>query len=267
MAIITRPKTDSSHWYDHTGKPCHTQQTKDGDVRPTTIRDARKLKLIPSVTNVLGVISKEALTTWKVNQAIMATLKHKPADGEADDTYCKRIASISQEQVFQAADLGKAIHAGIEDWINEGKLPEDDAIRASVEPVVDWIKKVGITVKASEKILVDLKHGYAGTADLLFTYADGKGCGVIDFKTRKSEAGKKMQAWNTEPLQLAAYAHTAWTEARLDDCLMANILISTTEPGRFEVVKHSEPEKHFRAFKNALGMWSYLKGYEWEGVG
>ena len=267
MAIITRPKTDSSHWYDRDGKPCHTQPTKDGtDVRPTTIRDARKMGLIPSVTNVLGVISKEALTTWKVNQAIMATLDHRINEGEAHDTYCKRIAAISQEQVYEAADLGKAIHAGIEDWINEGKMPQDEKIAASVQPVVDWIQKTGIKVQASEKILVDTRHGYAGTADLLFLYGNkGQGCGVIDFKTRKSETGKKMQAWNTEPLQLAAYAHTAWGVERLADCLIANILISTTEPGRFEVVKHLDPPKHFRAFLASLKMWQYLKGYEWEG--
>jgi hypothetical protein len=266
MAIITRPKTDSSHWYDKDGKPCHTQPTKEGnDVRPTTIRDARKLGLIPSVTNVLNVISKDALTTWKVNQAIMASLKHGINEGEAEENYCKRIAAISTEQVFEAADRGRAIHAGIEEWINEGKLPDEPEMLASVRPVVDWIQKTGIKVQASERILVDLKHGYAGTADLLFMYGNqGQGCGVIDFKTRKSEQGKKMQAWNTEPLQLAAYAHTAWGVDKLEDCLIANILISTTEPGRFEVVKHAEPPKHFRAFLAALKMWQYLKGYEWE---
>lgn len=264
MAIITRPKTDASHWYDREGKPCHTQQTKEGDQRPTTIRDARKLGLIPSVTNVLSVIAKEALTTWKVNQAIMTATKYAKAEGETDDTYCKRIASISQEQVYEAADLGKAIHSGIEGWINNGDLPDDKEIRACVEPVIDWIQKVGIKVQASEKVLVDLTHGYAGTADLLFTYGNGKGCGVIDFKSRKSTAGKKMEAWNTEPLQLAAYAHTAWGIDKLDGCLMANVLISTTEPGRFEVVKHAEPERHFGAFKSALKMWQYLKGYEFQ---
>lgn len=266
MAIITRPKTDSSHWYDREGKPCHTQLTKEGDVRPTNIRDARKLGLVPSVTNVLGVIAKEALTTWKVNQAILTATKHAKNEGEADDTYCKRIASISQEQVFEAADLGKAIHAGIENWINNGELPDDKDIRVCVEPVIDWIQSVGIKVVASEKILVDLEHGYAGTADLLFTYGDGKGVGVLDFKSRKSTAGKKMESWNTEPLQLAAYANTAWGAGKLGGCLMANVLISTTEPGRYEIVKHAEPERHFGAFKAALRMWSYLKGYQYEAV-
>lgn len=264
MAIITRPKTDASHWYDREGKPCHTQQTKEGDQRPTTIKDARKLGLIPSVTNVLSIISKEALTTWKVNQAILTTLKHKPEDGESDDTYCRRVASISQEQVYEAADLGKQIHAAIENYLKHGTTPDRDLLPYTF-PVLDWIMTKAMKVKATEKILVDLKHGYAGTADLLFEFGVN-GCGVIDFKTRKSKEGEKMRTWDTEPLQLAAYAKTAFGDDRLDDCLIANVLISTTEPGRFEVVKHADPRKHFDAFRSALKMWQYLKGYKWESV-
>ena len=267
MAIITRPKTDSSHWYTLEGKPMHTVPTADGkDTRPTNVRDARKLHLAPSVTNVLGVLAKEQLATWKVNQAILCSLVNPKGQQEPEDSYCKRISSMSMEQVFDAAALGSSIHAGIEMFLKDGSEP-DEQVAPYVKPVTDWILSKSLKVHACEKILVDAKYGYAGTADLLFKFgSDGQGFGVIDFKTRKSEPGKKMSSWDTEPLQLAAYAHTAWGEEALPDCLIANILISTTEPGRFEVVKHTDPHKHFDAFIATLKVWRYMKKYEWEPV-
>lgn len=267
MAIITRPKADSSHWYLLDGKPFHTVPTADGtDTRPTTVRDARKFGAVPSVTNVLAVIAKESLSTWKINQAIITGLHNPKAAEEPEDTYCKRISSMAMEQVFDAADLGKAIHAGIENFLRDGTKP-DEAVMEYVDPVCRWILSKQIKVHACEKILVDAEHGYAGTADLLFKYGDaGQGCGVIDFKTRKSKEGEKMRAWDTEPLQLAAYSNTAWGRDALPNCQIANILISTTEPGRFEVVKHAEPDKHFEAFLSALKLWRYMKKYDWEPV-
>jgi hypothetical protein len=65
MAIITKPSTNGSHWYALDGKPVHTLPTKDGDgVRPTTIRDARKMGLLPSVTNIISQWDKPQLTRW-----------------------------------------------------------------------------------------------------------------------------------------------------------------------------------------------------------
>lgn len=265
MAIITRPKTDSSHWYLLDGSPFHTVPTADGtDVRPTTVKDARKFKAVPSVTNVLNVIAKESLVTWKVNQAIITGLHNAKAADEPEDTYCKRISSMAMEQVFDAADLGKAIHAGIESYLKNGTPPDKD-VAEYVNPVIKLITSTPIKVHALEKILVNAEYGYAGTADLLFKYGDdGLGCGVIDFKTRKSKPDEKMRSWDTEPLQLAAYAYTAWGKEQLPTCRISNILISTTEPGRVEVVKHTEPERHFRAFLAALHMWRYMKNYTWE---
>jgi len=260
MAIITRPQTNSSHWYNADGETAHTQKTKDGEERPTNLRDARKLHLLPSVTNVLGVLSKDALTSWKVNQAIIAARANPPANGETDDTYCRRISATANEQVFEAADLGSRIHKSIEAWVKSGENPPPE-LAPYVEPVIKWLVKTEITVTHSEAILVNTKWGFAGTVDCLFRY--GKlGRGVLDFKTRKTTPGEKVRSWETEPMQLAAYAATAYGQDHIDDCLIANIIISTTEPGRVEVVKHTDVMSHFLAFLNAAALWRYLKGYD-----
>ena len=55
---------ENAHWYRRDGEPLHSVPSAKGEPRPTTLRDARKLGLLPSVTNVLGVIAKPELTAW-----------------------------------------------------------------------------------------------------------------------------------------------------------------------------------------------------------
>ena len=53
MSIIVRA-AESVHWYrGDNGQPQYTVKAKDGSDRPTTLRDARKLNLVPSVTTVM----------------------------------------------------------------------------------------------------------------------------------------------------------------------------------------------------------------------
>jgi len=261
MAILARPQIKASHWYDAQGNPKHTVFKAKGDgERPTNIADARKLNLIPSVTNILGVMSKDALTTWKVNQAILAVLKNPKQDTESEDYYCKRIIAASMEQVAEAADLGSSIHHALEDWLCEEIQPPDDLL-VYVKPVMEWFNKTNITPSAMEKVLVNPCRGYAGTADVLFSYGKA-GRGVLDFKTRKTTEGKKIEPYDGQAMQLSAYAAAEYGEADLDNVLIANIYISTTEPGRVEVVKHDNVKKHYRAFLNCCGIWRYVKDYD-----
>jgi hypothetical protein len=261
MAILAKQQTKASHWYMPDGTPKHSIIKKNGDgERPTTIADARKLYLIPSVTNILGVLSKEALSTWKVKQAILQTLKSPKTPDESDDYYCKRIADASMEQVAEAADLGSDIHRALEAWLDDGIQPPPNLMDYAA-PVLKWFKETDIRVAHTEKILVNLEQGYAGTADVLFTY--GKhGKGVIDFKTRKTAEGKKIEPYDGQAMQLAAYAAAEYGHEALAKVLIANVYISTTEPGRVEVVKHENPITHYKAFLACCRLWRYQKNYD-----
>jgi hypothetical protein len=73
--MIIVPRESSSHWYFPDGTPLHDVPRADGKgTRPTSLRDARKLGLFPSVTNVLGVIANPGLSAWKMEQAILSAL-------------------------------------------------------------------------------------------------------------------------------------------------------------------------------------------------
>src|SRR5512136_668210 len=73
---------ENAHWYRRDGEPLHSVPSAKGEPRPTTLRDARKLGLLPSVTNVLGVINKPELVEWKMTQAVLAALTLPRLEGE-----------------------------------------------------------------------------------------------------------------------------------------------------------------------------------------
>ena len=100
---------ESLHWYTQAGEPCHTINGRN-----TTLRDARKMNLCPSVTSVLGIIAKPALTNWMVDQGIMAALTMPRVNGESETDYIKRIKDDSKQQAIRAAQEGSRIHQAIE---------------------------------------------------------------------------------------------------------------------------------------------------------
>jgi hypothetical protein len=56
------------HWYDLDGNPCHTSVGAKGQEVKTTLTQARKRGLMPSVTTVLDILGKPELDRWKHNQ-------------------------------------------------------------------------------------------------------------------------------------------------------------------------------------------------------
>src|SRR5512137_513286 len=105
---------DRAHWYQRDGVPLHTVPSAKGEARATTLGDARKLGLLPSVTNILGVIAKPELTAWLQEQAVVAALTLPRLDGEAEDAFAKRVVADALSTRDGAADFGSAFHHGAE---------------------------------------------------------------------------------------------------------------------------------------------------------
>jgi len=76
---------ESTHWYTREGVPMYTVEAKNGNQRPTTLRDARALDLVPSVTTVLNVAAKPGLEAWKQRQLLLAALTLPRSEDEAED--------------------------------------------------------------------------------------------------------------------------------------------------------------------------------------
>ncbi len=261
MAILEKETSSQGggHWYTRDGEPMHKVQKAKGDgERNTTLRDARKYNLLPSVTTVFGIMSKQGLNIWKQNKIIEATAMLPKRPDETFDYYKNRILSKSMEETEKASTLGSQVHYAIEKCLDG--TPPDPSLEQYVFPVIHKITAMGIVNIQQEKVLVNKTHGYAGRVDLMAEKGDKKI--VIDFKTRKTEPNRKVTPHEYQPMQISAYAMSAF--GTLDNVVGANIYISTTEVGRMEVCYY-EPEllkKEFDAFLHILALWRYSNNYD-----
>jgi hypothetical protein len=262
MAILTdtKQKSSGSHWYDEKGNPVHQLPKKSGDgLKNTTLADARKMELFPSVTNILGVIAKPGLDKWKLKQVATAAFNSPPDGKESLDYYADRIIEAAFDQVVEAADLGSRIHDALEK-ILEGEPVEPDLL-PYVQPTITWKQEKGLIFTDREIVLVNGPEGYAGRCDVIGKGKAGQPV-ILDYKTRKTEPGKPATPYDGQGAQLAAYAVAYWGEDMLREVTAANVFISTTEPGRMEVCKHADLVAEWEYFKAACTLWRHIKGYD-----
>lgn len=267
MLIV--PRESASHWYFPDGTPLHEVPRADGKgSRPTNLRDARKLGLFPSVTNVLSILAKPGLDAWKQEQAILAALTLPRIEGETLDDFAKRVLADMTSEVGRAADLGSAVHAAIEGYAQGRWLPEDKEVAQLFEPARQWFDAQVTQVHAVEIATAHLEWGYAGRVDLVATLKSTGRPTVIDFKTQKTRRDKngyfKPILHDTWPLQLEAYRMAlASRDKGLQDAAIASVVIGSSEPVPVVTQVWDDADKagFFRAFLAARELWVWQKNY------
>ena len=262
---------ENAHWYRRNGEPLHSVPSAKGEPRPTTLRDARKLGLLPSVTNVLGVINKPELVEWKMTQAVLAALTLPRLDGEDLGVFAKRVVEDAQSQVKGAAEFGSAFHAGAEQVAKSLEVDPAGPYAAWLNLHRDWFQANCVRVVWTERVLVNTELGYAGTADLLIEH-QAYGLTLVDYKTQGVKPGNKARAYNSWCQQLAAYRRaiqpslgsyggTSREPARIT-CL--SVIVNSTEPSApvEHVWSEEELEAGLSSFEAALVIWRNEKGYD-----
>lgn len=230
-----------SHYYDSEGNPRHFEAPNG---RATTIREARNLNLLPSVTTVISeAIPKPGLEKWKVRTALEAALTLPRLPNESEHDFADRALADSREQSEKAKDAGSAIHKAIEDRIGP-HADEFHALLADLHWSIVW----------QEKVLVG--PDYAGRADLLVQ--DGFGQTIlVDLKGQEWD-GKKPRVYDEWAIQLAAYNEVA----KADCCV--SMVFHRKDPKLWHV--HSWPkkdiERFWHAWFHALQLWKVLKNYD-----
>ena len=269
MILIQRES--ASHWYLPDGTPYHEVPRADGNgTRSATLRDARKANALPSVTNTLSVLAKPGLDAWKQEQAIVSALTLPRREDETLDAFARRVVTDMGEQVRSAADLGNAVHAAIEVYLQTGESPENPDVLRLFEPVKLWIDDHIERVASVETVVVHDGVGFAGRIDLVAKLRHVGTWTVIDFKTQKMKPNAKgiyqaafYEAW---PLQLIAYfealRRAGECSRRLED--IASVVINSVEPTPVQV-KVWPREQHagfWNAFQCAHQLWCFTKGYQ-----
>lgn len=236
----------------------HTVLSLKGEPRPTTLRDARKLGLVPSVTNIIGIIAKPELTAWLQEQAVMAALTLPRIAGETEDAFAKRVVEDSLTTRDGAADFGTAFHNGAERVARSLEVDPLHPVAEWLRRYRDWYQANALALHWTEKVLVHQEWGYAGTADLLIEHAV-HGLTLVDFKTTKLKPGTKFTPYKSWCYQLAAYRRALGQQVK---CL--NLVVNSGEPS--VPIEHAwseeEVERGWAAFEAARRLWVIEKGYE-----
>lgn len=211
---------EGSHFYLPSGQPYYEveMKTKPGEYRKTTVADARKAGALPSVTTILGVLDKPALTAWKITNGILAALTLPRLDDESDDDFAKRVAADAGEVSKGAADLGTTVHNAIEEYLRTGGCP--DCMAYFVNRVDAVLKEHAVVINPANIERVCVGEDYGCRIDAI---ADGM---IIDWKTQKSYKGKNT-AYPEMCAQLCANANAYGLNPITTR--LVNVLVSTTD--------------------------------------
>lgn len=257
---IARTHTkQEGRWYDpETGEPKHTVIAKgNGLPRPATLADARREGWVPSVTSILKILDRPALTDWRIEQSCLATLTAPRLPDEALDAFVHRVLHVERHQDQErdlAADRGKAIHQAMQDMA--AGLPVQPDLLPFVEGPWAFLKMYGSPLE-TECVLVG--DGYAGRTDLILApgVSQGPADTIVDFKTTKKLPEKA--AWPEHRLQLSAYAK-AWNHQGPTKTM--NVYISSIEPRKFVAFENPPWEKDFdEGFAPLLKVWQWMNSY------
>jgi hypothetical protein len=249
---------DQAHWYQRDGVPLHTVLAANGDPRPTTLRDARKLGLLPSVTNILGVVAKPELTAWLQEQAVLAALTLPRLPGEAEDAFARRVVADSLSPRDGAADFGTAFHHGAQRVAESLEVDPAHPAAEWLKLYQDWFQANCVRLLWTERVLINFGRGYAGTADLLLEHQH-HGLTLVDLKTQNVKTGRGPSTYRSWGYQLAAYRAA---QAQRVTCM--NLIVNSKEPHPPVEAPWSDEEMRrcWEGFDAALKLWRIEKNYD-----
>jgi hypothetical protein len=252
----TAPRaSESNHWYTRDGVPQYTVPSKkDGSPRNTTLRDARTMNLVPSVTTILSVAAKPALTNWLQQQVLLAALTLPRRPDEPEKEYIDRIINDSKEQGRSAADAGTDIHASIQGFYEDKPTGKH---QQSVDACAKAIKEhFGSPIWISERSFAH-ELGFGGKCDL---FCAGSLNAVIDIKTKEFSDPAKVDGYDEHLMQLSAYR----VGLGIPKARCANVFVSRSVPDLVVVREWSleDLDRGWEMFVNLLQFWQLKNSHK-----
>lgn len=225
---------------------------------------------LPSVTTILQVIAKPALTAWsaKVERELVTSVSADLYEDISGTPRMSRIAYMNtldkrlglekahKKELAKASEIGSQVHQLIE-WTLRTQLMQKvgpsphitDKAQWAFMAWEDWKKSVNLKPIWIEQTVWSEKHGYAGTLDLL---AEVEGVvTVVDWKTGKS-------VYAEAHLQNAAYRQAIREMGHADpqQGLIVRLPKVETDPN-FEVVAAKPENLMFPKFLDAMSLWTW----------
>lgn len=247
---------ESTHWYAPDGSPAYEVKSLKGGMRPTTLRDARKLGLVPSVTSIIKCAAAPGLEHWKRQQVLMAALTLPRMDGEPETDWLERVMRDSGEQARKAAERGTAIHAAIQGHY-EGTPPAEEFlphVKGTAEAVGIWADAHPFNASWDAERSFCHPSGFGGKTDLS---CDGR---VIDFKSKEFSEDTKLDTYDEHHMQLASYREGL----NMPSARCAICYVSVTHPGLSRVIEIAEDDlqRGWNCFTSLLEYWKAKNRYD-----
>ncbi|MFC6081068.1 hypothetical protein [Sphaerisporangium aureirubrum] len=137
-------------------------------------------ELLRSVTTILNQGSpKEALIHWAGNLVAETAMEHLPElvrasrDPDSEKEMYDWLRRAHTRKRDERADLGTAVHQIIEAKVLGTPIPDDVLDNPEMQPYIvhfeEFVSDWQITFTASEMVVADYEHKYAGTLDYLLT--------------------------------------------------------------------------------------------------
>lgn len=242
----------SNHWYESDGTPLY-EVFKAGskEKRPTTLADAKKLKLLPSVTTITSIMAKPAVDTWKLNIA-MEHAKNL-SQFQDRDQWKNAVLAKAKNDWEAASKRGTEIHDKLENYFQKGLIDIKDE-----KFIVPALNMLGYEFNGQKWISEDSfghREGFGGKIDLY-----SKAGIILDFKTKAKDIVDRKSLYFDYCIQLAAYR----LGLDLPKAKCYNLIISTTKPGTLYLHRWSEEDlqKGLRTFRLMLSLWKEINNYD-----
>lgn len=254
---------------------------------------------VPSVTTILGVLDKPALSWWGMKVGIEGVLElhrrgaltHGTVNGHeviaARDDVGAWVVAGAEHIVSEltankltvnhvrdkAGDRGTAVHDAFELWADDGKLPDPsmfpDEQRGYVEGLVAFLKDVNPEPVGAEVMVGSVKHGFAGRYDVRLQIK--KECQVVFHRTPVKgpqyatlKPGVILGDLKTSAgVYVSHHLQLAAYEGASVECgyekTSAQGILHVSKEGNYEFVRSHGTLKHFLAIKSAYDALKAIK--------
>lgn len=270
-----------THYYTEKGQKVYqvfsASKTAKNPTRNTSMRDAKKWGLLPSVSNIKGQLDKPQLEIWKNEQLTTAVYNDfmQSELGQAainmdyqsfHDKAVTEMHSVSRGY----ADLGTAVHNALEQFLKGEEYPEE------MKPWIDRFFKI-VSETYPDIAFVSLEApfgsrflGYAGCLDIIGYLKESKRYVLLDTKTKTTKPKTKIVVYEEYRMQLAAYKRGFIAPSNISDytiaegnkyinpgfqfpasTIIANVFLSSTESDRQEIIELTQDEEnnHWSMFR------------------
>lgn len=266
-----------SHFYERNSAgeiiPRHfvPNASRPGELRASTIRDAKKNGWYGSVTTIQNLLDKPALNDWRVSEHLKVAYEWVELWGKPTavsnydcDRWMQEIKECTQDALDKAPQAGTDFHDSMERFIL-GSLPDDHEHFKVCAATAEEMRKytlVDAHVWVPEKSFVH-ELGFAGKVDAHYELRSNEQF-VVDFKTKdradKFKPGK--MAYKEMCQQLAAYRVGLGMHAAR--CLNVFVCIPTGQVDIHEW-EPDELDREFANFADLLRIWlrnaEYVPGF------